>query len=275
MGEKSRDIAKIGPAWAIPIITMVTISASGSLFTRALLPHSRSLALLSLILSTVMLFIGLFLAMIFFAAFFIRIYLHGPLESQAVLSTFATLTPIGQGGYSMLVNGQDLSDLLPGTLRKSPLVGDTLFTLCFSGAYILWCTGLLWIGVSSFSVLRHGFTNLPTFNMSYWSLIVPNGAFSLLSIELYVAIDSPFFRVFGTGWSFITLVAWAVVFLRTALSIVDGSAITLTAIPETADGSELRDIEKTTLQTEGSNNSHLVDVTTECDPQIVLLSPEV
>lgn len=275
MGENSRDIAKIGPAWAIPIITMVTISASGSLFTRALLPHSRSLALLSLTLSTSMLFIGLFLAMMFFTAFFIRIYLHGPLESQAVLSTFATLTPIGQGGYSMLVNGQDLSDLLPDTLRKSPLVGDTLFTLRFSGAYILWCMGLLWIGVSYFSVLRHGLTNLPAFNMSYWSLIVPNGAFSLLSIELYMAIDSPFFRIFGTGWSLITIVLWVIVFLRTAVGIVDGSAITLTAIPGTTGAFEPHDFEKTMLQLESPDDSHLVDVTTRCDPQTVVFSPEV
>ncbi|KAF7794326.1 hypothetical protein EIP86_005460 [Pleurotus ostreatoroseus] len=248
MGEYPQDTANIGPPWAIPIITMVTISASGGIFAGALLSHSRSLSLLSLVLSTATLFIGLSFAMMFMTVFFMRIYLHGPLEHRTVLTTFAALTPIGQGGYSMLLNGKYLADLLPDTINKGPFVGDVLFSLCFSGAYILWCMGILWITISCFSVIRHGLFNLPPFNMSYWGLIVPNGAFSLLTIELAQAMDSSIFRVFGMVWAFMTLALWAAVFVRTASGVVDGSAVKLTALPVTKDCvEELPDPEKATL----------------------------
>ncbi|KAF7793890.1 hypothetical protein EIP86_005012 [Pleurotus ostreatoroseus] len=226
MGQNSQDMSNIGPVWMVPIITMITMSTSGSLFTRALLPSSHTAALISLAISATLLSIGLSFTMMFTTAFLLRLYLYGPLESRVVLTTFTTLTPLSQGGYSLLLNGKDLADLLPGAIRpdvpQSPLIGNIIYTLCFCGAYALWSMGLAWITIACFSILRRAAT-LPAFYISHWCVIVPNGVFAALSVQMSTVLNSPFFKVFGALWSCIVIFLWIAIFLRTIPALIDGS----------------------------------------------------
>ncbi|KAJ3558014.1 hypothetical protein NM688_g1158 [Phlebia brevispora] len=226
MGQNSRDMSKVGPVWMVPIITMITISASGSQFTRALLPHSHTLALLSLAISTTMLLIGLSFTMMFTTAFLLRLYLYGPLDSKTVFTTFTALTPLGQGGYSMLLNGRDLADVLPYGIRseipENPLIGKILYTICFCGSYMLWSMGLAWIALACFSIIRRAHT-LPPFCITHWCVIVPNGVFASLSVQLATVLNSPFFRAFGAIWSCLAISLWVVIFLRTIPALINGS----------------------------------------------------
>ena len=224
ISQQCNDLAKVRPSWMVPVITLITMSTSGGLFTRSLLPYAPKLALLSVSVSFGMLAIGLSFTMMLTTAFLLRLYLHGPLDATIVLTTFTTLTPLGQGGFSMLTNGQDIANALAQTDfgRHTALAGSVVYSACICGAYVLWSMGLAWIAVACFSVYKHA-RHLPQFSISHWCVVVPNGVFAALSLQLASALDSSFFRVFGTGWACIVFVLWTGTFCRTVVAIWDGS----------------------------------------------------
>jgi tellurite resistance protein TehA-like permease len=232
IGHNYSDLAKLRPTWMVPVITLITMSASGGLFTRSLLPHSRELALVSASVSLIMLAIGLSFTMMLTTSFLLRLYLHGPLDATIVLSTFTTLTPLGQGGFSMLMNGQDIANLfaandvstimVAGTGMGSQLGGEIVFSLCICGAYVLWSMGLAWVAVACFSICRRART-LPRFAISHWCVVVPNGVYASLSLQLGTVLDSAFFTGFGATWACVVFVLWAIMFCRSVVATVDGS----------------------------------------------------
>ncbi|KAI0093101.1 voltage-dependent anion channel-domain-containing protein [Irpex rosettiformis] len=223
MGQNSRDLSKIGPVWMVPVITLIVASSSGGLFARAILPVSRTCAIISAGVSLSMLSIGLSLTMMLTTAFLLRLYLHGPLDANIVLTTFTTLTPLAQGGFSMLLNGQNLATLFPATSNPDTyLIGQLMFSTCICGAYFLWSMGLAWITIACFSI-RQRLANLPRFSISSWCVIVPNGSYALLSLQLATVLQSEFFRVFGAVWACIVLGLWAGISARSIPAIIDGS----------------------------------------------------
>ena len=235
IGQRYNDLAQVRPTWMVPVITLITMSASGGLFTRSLMPLSPTLALLSVSISLTMLAIGLSFTMMLTTAFLLRLYLHGPLDATIVLSTFTTLTPLGQGGFSMLINGQDISTLFAQTALSDParqLGGQIVYSVCICGAYVLWSMGLAWVAVAAFSICRQA-RELPRFKISHWCIVVPNGVFASLSLQLATALNSSFFRVFGAAWSCIVFVLWIGTFVRSIIGLWDGS-IFAPAKPATA-----------------------------------------
>jgi len=112
--------------------------------------------------------------------------------------------PLGQGGYSLLVNGENMAKLLPLHLGShSPFTeqaGQMIFAVCLAGAFILWSMGIAWITLavlSIFSVVKKG--KVP-FSMAYWGMVFPHGTFAILSVQMAKVMDSPFHRVFGALW---------------------------------------------------------------------------
>lgn len=225
------DISKIGPALMVPIITLIVASASGGLFTRVLIQHSRTYALATTAVSLTMLAIGISLTMMLTTAFLLRLLVYGPLEATMVLATFTTLMPLGQGGFSILLNGQNLPLLFPDSDPDSPVPGRLLFSVCLCGAYVLWSMGLAWIAVACFSI-RIRRDDLPRFNINHWCMIVPIGSFALLSLQLATVLKSSFFRVFGACWTCLVFALWAYMFVRSIPAIFDGSIFGPASAPE-------------------------------------------
>ena len=131
---------------------------------------------------------------------FAPIFLVKPL----ILSAFITLGPLGQGGFSLLVNGQDLSELLPLHMGDPfPTIepaGQMIFAGCFLGAYALFSMGVAWILVALITIFHvRAEAKLP-FSMAYWGIIFPNGVFALLCVQLAKVLDSPVFRAIGATW---------------------------------------------------------------------------
>ncbi|EKM54241.1 uncharacterized protein PHACADRAFT_146002 [Phanerochaete carnosa HHB-10118-sp] len=225
IGQKYTDLSKLRPVWMVPIITLISMSASGGLFARSLLPHSHLMAILSASVSATMLAIGLSFTMMLTTAFLLRLFLHGPLDATVVLTTFTTLTPLGQGGFSMLISGKNIADILaqpPAPAPSSQLAGAVVYSICICGAYVLWSMGLAWIAIACFSICRRA-RDLPQFSITHWCIVVPNGVFASLSLQLGVALDSGFFRVFGAVWTCIVLLLWIIMFCRSVVAIWDGS----------------------------------------------------
>ena len=227
----------------VPIITLIVASSSGGLFAKAILPISRTCAIVSAGVSLTLLSIGLSLTMMLTTAFLLRLYLYGPLDANIVLTTFTTLTPLAQGGFSMLINGQNLATLFPATSNPDTyLIGQLMFSTCICGAYFLWSMGLAWITVACFSIGRR-LANLPRFSISSWCVIVPNGSYALLSLQLATVLKSEFFRVFGAVWTCIVFALWAGILGRSIPAIIDGSMFKAASIATTAPKADSKDIQ--------------------------------
>lgn len=202
MTTQQHSLTKMASIWIMPWITLIVTSSTGGLLAQALQPHSVHHALITTTVSLTALFIGLAFVFMILTVYLIRLVLHGPPDATLILSAFITIGPFGQGGFSLLINGHNLSILLPLHLgENSPSTGQMLYAACFCGAFIFWATGLAWalIAFSSiFAVIRK--QQIP-FSLACWGLVFPNGVFALLSVELGVVLGSPFFHYFGAIWS--------------------------------------------------------------------------
>ena len=135
--------------WLLPVVTLIVASSSGGLLSNAFMPISTTIALLTSAFSFTMVLIGLSFALMMITVYLLRLVTSGPPDPALILSAFITLGPLGQGGFSLLVNGQDLSELLPLHMGEQfptiALAGQMIFAGCFLGAYILFSMGVAWI----------------------------------------------------------------------------------------------------------------------------------
>lgn len=205
MIKQEHTISKMTAVWLLPVVTLIVASSSGGLLSHALLEHSHTIAFVTAAFSFTMVLIGLSFAIMMITVYLLRLILHGPPDPSLILSAFVILGPLGQGGYSLLVNGQDLSVLLPVHIEtnfpQSALAGQMIYAACFCGSYVLWSMGIAWILLACTSIGHVARSSQLPFGMAYWGLIFPNGVFALLSVQLAKVLDSPFFRAFGTAWS--------------------------------------------------------------------------
>ena len=234
LGQKSRDVAHVMASWIVPVVALVTMSTCGGLMAQSLAVHSRMQALVTSVFSLTMGIIGLSITTMISWSFLLRLFLHGAPDATTVFATLTTLTPLGQGGFALLVNGKVLAKLVPSQLDinlfpQRDLVGQTILAICICFAYILWCTGLAWITMSLFVIARRA-RRLPRFCITYWSIVFPNGVFALCSLALGDALNSRFFRGFGAAWSILVFVLWIALFLRSIPAFVDGTLF-LPAVP--------------------------------------------
>lgn len=227
MVRQDHSLSKMTAVWLLPFVTLVVASSTGGLLSNALKDKSPTVALVTTGFSFVMVAIGLSFAAMIICIYLLRLITAGPPDAGLILSAFVILGPLGQGGFSLLVNGQDLSELLPlhigGNFPQSALAGQMIYAGCFIGGYTLWSMGFAWILIALISITHVRSSNKLPFSMAYWGLIFPNGTFALLSVELAKVLDSGFFRAFGTAWSCIVFALWITVFIRSIPSFIDGS----------------------------------------------------
>jgi tellurite resistance protein TehA-like permease len=191
--------------WILPLVTLIVASSTGGLLGSALIPHSTHYALVSTAVSLTSLIVGLSLALMILTVYLTRLILYGPPDVSLILSAFVALGPLGQGGFSLLVNGENLSKLLSfnneSDLLLHPLTGRLIYSACFCGAWVLWSMGVGWVLISVSSLWAVARRASVPFSLSYWGTIFPNGVFALLSIQLGKVLNSPFFHYFGAIWS--------------------------------------------------------------------------
>lgn len=219
--EGCGEFDEISPTWFIPTLTLITSSSSGGLFANTLTTDQRGVqALLTVFISFTLLFVGLSFSSVLAGAFLLRLYTRGTLRPATILSTFIAVSPFCQGGYATLLNGQAVASL-SGDMLLDSLVGTIVHTLCMCSAYAFWCVGLAWVVVACVALSTH-WSQLPPFGLCYWSIVMPNGVFALLTLQLGAALDSKFFCLCGTAWTAFVFVAWVGVFGRTVFSVISG-----------------------------------------------------
>lgn len=96
-----------------------------------------------------MVLIGLGLALMMITIYLLRLIVYGPPDISLALSAFVVLGPLGQGGYALLVGGENVALLFPAVvgarqMPASPLVGQMVYTVAFCAAYALFSIGICW-----------------------------------------------------------------------------------------------------------------------------------
>ncbi|KAF9777367.1 voltage-dependent anion channel [Thelephora terrestris] len=234
--RQEQSLAKMTAVWLLPVVTLIVASSTGGLLAKALLPHSTKLALITTTFSLVMVLIGLSFALMIITVYLLRLITYGTPDITLILSSFIVLGPLGQGGYSLLLNGENMSELLPlhygadfpfvqqsGQIPFLAQSGQMIFVACLAGSFILWAMGIAWIIVavlSIFSVARKG--KIP-FSMAYWGMVFPHGTFASLSVKLALVLDSSFYRAFGGLWCCVVFSLWLWMFTRSIPAFIDGS----------------------------------------------------
>ncbi|KAG5637040.1 hypothetical protein H0H81_006035 [Sphagnurus paluster] len=205
MTTHHHSLAKMASVWVLPMVTLIVASSTGGLLATALTKQSIYHALVTSAVSLTALIMGLSLAIMILTVYLTRLVLHGPPDISLILSAFITLGPLGQGGFSLLINGENLALLVPLHLGEefpfAEMTGQMLYSVCFCGAWILWSMGIAWTMVSIISVYAVVRRETIPFSLAYWGLIFPTGVFGLLSVQLGVVLESPFFNYFGAIWS--------------------------------------------------------------------------
>lgn len=225
MVRQDHAISKITAVWLLPVVTLIVASSTGGLLASVIREKSHTLALVTTGFSFVMVLIGLSFVLMIICIYLVRLITAGPPDAGLILSVFIVLGPLGQGGFSLLVNGGDMSELLPlhvgDEFPMLQLAGQMIFAGCFLGAYALWSMGFAWILLALISIVHVARTNKLTFSVAYWGLIFPNGTFALLSLQLAKVLDSPFFRGFGAAWACIVFTLWVCIFIRSIPSFIE------------------------------------------------------
>ena len=204
MTRQEHSLAKMTGVWLLPVVTLIVASSSGGNMAAAIKPHNTTLAFLSGAFAITMVIMGLTIAGMIITVYLLRLIVYGPPEPALVLSAFLPLGPLGQGGYSLLVAGADLSILFGGRegnqFPNLSITGDSLQIVLFCGAFVLWSMGVAWILIAFMTIFEVARKNKLPFGMAYWGLIFPHGVFAMLSVQLGSVLNSMFFKIFGALW---------------------------------------------------------------------------
>ncbi|KAH9931135.1 voltage-dependent anion channel [Epithele typhae] len=233
--RQEQSIPKMAATWLLPVVPLIVASSSGGLLSHAFMAVNTTTALVTSAISFSMVVAGLMFALMMITIYLARLITAGLPDPGLILSAFIVLGPLGQGGFSLLVNGQDLSELLPLHMGEEfptiALAGQMIFAGCFLGAYALFSMGVAWIILAFISIAHVRSSSKLPFSMAYWGIIFPNGVFALLCVQLAKTLNSPVFRAIGAGWTAIVFLFWICVFLRSIPAFIDGSMFMAPYVP--------------------------------------------
>ncbi|KAF7351341.1 Sulfite efflux pump SSU1 [Mycena sanguinolenta] len=166
--KQQHSLGQASTLWLFPALPLVVASSTGGLLADAL-AHHPTYAAITTAVSLIILLIGLSLAGMLATVYLMRLLVYG-LDGGLVLSSFIILGPLGQGGFSFLVNGQNVARIpLPAHLSPAAIQ-----TATFCAAWVL-------------CVLRE--QSIP-FSVAYWGTIFPTALVALLTGELGVVLES-------------------------------------------------------------------------------------
>jgi len=212
--------------WLLPIVSTIVASASGGIVAAAL-PNPQH-ALWTLITSYVLLGTGLPLALVVLVMYFHRLTMYRLPPREVIVSVFLPLGPLGQGGFAIMQLGKVAKSIFPTTHTLITGSGNTLYTLGFVVAIILWGYGLVWL---FFALASISLSRFP-FNMGWWGFTFPLGVFTVSTTTMAVELPSLFFKVLGTIFSVAVVLLWLVVSAGTIKGIASGKLLYAPCVAE-------------------------------------------
>ncbi|KAH8981874.1 voltage-dependent anion channel [Lactarius akahatsu] len=241
IAEQRHALRDMSALWLLPVVTPVVASSGGGALAHALAAHTTTGALATLASAACTLSAGLALALALLVAYLLRLLQHGfPTGAGGVLAACVPLGPMGQAGVAALLLGDAARTLLPRAhapfFARNERAAEALYALAVCAALALWALATLWLGYAllgiQYALRRAG---APPFTLAYWGLIFPNGVYANLTIALALALDAPFFRIWGAIYAVVTLLLWIVVFSQTVVRVHNGRIFDAPCLQEAAD----------------------------------------
>jgi tellurite resistance protein TehA-like permease len=217
MSLHKSNLATMTAAWLLPVVSTIVAAGTGSIIAEVL-PDPQH-ALWTLITSYVLWGTGVPLAMSILVIYFQRLTVHHLPPREVIVSVFLPLGPLGQGGFVIMQLGKVALQLFSktGTLLGTS-TGETLYSVGFLVAIVMWGYGIVWFFLALASISRSKFP----FNMGWWGFTFPIGVFAVATDTLGKELPSRFFSVLGTMFSAAVILLWVVVALGTLRKALTG-----------------------------------------------------
>lgn len=204
--------------WLIPVVPPIVAAATGA----NLIPYwggaNTQFAITALIVA--MFGATFFLFIMVSALVYARLVYHKRLSGEAAPSLWVEIGPIGMS---------------IGTLSTLPLktsvilgqYGNALHALGIVFSMAMWGIGVWWIIISAMHSLLHLSKRGDglSFHMGWWSYVFPIGSFTNGTYALDHLVNYPFFTIAGFAQLLILWGCFAIVFIRTAAGVWNGSLI--------------------------------------------------
>ncbi|KAK7032766.1 sulfite efflux pump SSU1 [Favolaschia claudopus] len=209
--RQQHSLGQMSALWLLPVVTLIVASSTGGLMAPALSTLDPAFSALTTTVSFNILLMGLSLALMIITVYLMRLVVHGPLDTGLILSSFIILGPLGQGGFSMLVNAQNIGHIM----LPAPFNPAAIQTICLCAAWTLFSMGLIWLCIALCSVGSVLLRQRVPFSISYWGTIFPNAVFALLTVQLGEELKSPVLNYLGAIFSVLVFLLWIFVFAKT------------------------------------------------------------
>ncbi|KAH7014160.1 voltage-dependent anion channel, partial [Microdochium trichocladiopsis] len=217
------DLEKMTAGWLLPIVSPIVASSTGSAVASVLSPPD---ALVTILVSYVILGTGLCAALTIIVIYYLRITTWKLPPTEHMFSTFLPLGALGQGGFAFQQLGAQAIRVFPVTetlpamraaaggvtggpeaVADALLVAKILFTLGFVIAIMLWGFAMLWLFFAVLSVTRQ---RVP-FSNGWWASTFPLGVLATSTLAMGRNLPSVAFQTLGTIFGVVVIFMWVVV----------------------------------------------------------------
>lgn len=195
----------VNGGWFIPPVVTIIVPVA----TAALVPHvgARDARLL-LVLGYATFGMGFVLFLLTLGLLFARLVLH-PLPPAALAPTvWIALGPVGVGALAAL-----------GLARQMPVASSAtagaVGTVSLLFASALWGFGLWWLGIAAALLVRYLRAGGFGFHLGWWAFTFPLGAFTVATLTIGRAWQTPVLEVLGAALYLMLVATWVAVTVRT------------------------------------------------------------
>jgi tellurite resistance protein TehA-like permease len=160
------------------------------------------------------------MAVLILAMYYNRLMIHDVLPSQAAVTSFITIGPLGQGAAAIQLLGKvalkvfERNNFIP----MAPIAGQFFYLTGILTALIMWGFAIVWLFFALATIARREFK----FNISWWAFTFPLGVFTVSTTTLAQELPSRFFKVLGTIFSVAETLLWIMVACGTIKASLNG-----------------------------------------------------
>ncbi|QRV82242.1 C4-dicarboxylate transporter/malic acid transporter [Ceratobasidium sp. AG-Ba] len=203
--------------WLLPAVTPIVPSTTGALLARAILPHSTSNTIVTLLMSLVLLFLGLSLNFMILPVYVFRLITQGLPDNSLIVSKFLPVGPCGQGGAAFVLIGQVFADIARRRISDHVLLDEAqpwalLGTAC---GFFLWTFGVWWILAAVLGMYETFRWNPPNFTVGFWGMVFPLGVYAFLSLQLSYVLESQIFLGASASLTLVVFFLWTILAITT------------------------------------------------------------
>ncbi|KAF8601893.1 hypothetical protein BDV93DRAFT_509734 [Ceratobasidium sp. AG-I] len=219
--RQNHSIKALTAVWLLPTVTPIVPSTTGALLARAIIPHSTSHAMITLFMSTILLFLGLSLTFMILPLYMLRLITEGLPEKTLITSKYLPVGPCGQGGAAFIIIGEVFADMAKRHVSDNVLLNESqpwasLGVYC---GFFLWVFGIWWILLSTLGMYETFRWNPPDFAVGFWGMVFPLGVYAFLTLQLSYALGSAFFRGLAATLSVAVCLLWLTLSITTIYHI--------------------------------------------------------